>query len=90
MQVETDLPIVSGTPFLELGPGQNTPYVLSVSPWKQGKQTGVFILLHFCVKCTNHFLLVYSNAAVETLSFHVHITYVGFEHLVYACSSARF
>lgn len=63
MQVETDLPIVSGTPFLELGPGQNTPYVLSVSPWEQGKQTGVFILFYFCVKCTNHFLLVCSNAA---------------------------
>ncbi|XP_056883896.1 cilia- and flagella-associated protein 47-like [Takifugu flavidus] len=40
VKVETDLPIVSGTPFLELGPGQNTPYVLSVTPWKQGKQTG--------------------------------------------------
>lgn len=33
------------------------------------KRDRCFYPASFCVKCTNHFLLVYINAAMETLSF---------------------
>lgn len=43
-QVVTDLSVVSGIPFLEIKPGDNALYTLSVSPWKRGKQTGEFVI----------------------------------------------
>ncbi|XP_070786864.1 cilia- and flagella-associated protein 47-like [Enoplosus armatus] len=40
LKVVTDLSVVSGTPSLEIKPGQSGPYTLAVSPWNRGKQTG--------------------------------------------------
>ncbi|XP_062417325.1 cilia- and flagella-associated protein 47-like [Pungitius pungitius] len=39
-KVVTDLSAVSGSPSLEINPGHSAPYILAVSPWKRGKQTG--------------------------------------------------
>lgn len=92
MQVETDLPIVSGTQFLELGPGQNTSYNLSVTPWKQGKETGDFVsflwLFHSNVLTKLLFPIDYNNAVMifdvfwnslykyELCVFHLHTSCV--------------
>ncbi|KAF0046272.1 hypothetical protein F2P81_002801 [Scophthalmus maximus] len=40
LKVVTDISVVSGSPTLEIKPGQKTPYTLAVSPRTQGKQTG--------------------------------------------------
>ncbi|XP_028275748.1 cilia- and flagella-associated protein 47-like [Parambassis ranga] len=40
LEVVTDLSVVSGTPSLEIKPCRSAPYILAVSPWKRGKQTG--------------------------------------------------
>ncbi|XP_030010449.1 cilia- and flagella-associated protein 47-like [Sphaeramia orbicularis] len=40
LKLKTDLSIVSGHPYLEIKPGHSTPYILTVSPWKRGTQTG--------------------------------------------------
>lgn len=56
-QVVTDLSAVSGTPFLEIKPGHNAPYTLSVSPWKRGKQTGLFFFPRTTVLSVWHGML---------------------------------
>ncbi|XP_014853532.1 PREDICTED: cilia- and flagella-associated protein 47 [Poecilia mexicana] len=40
LRAVTDLPILSGSPSLEINPGQGSPYTLAVSPWKRGEYTG--------------------------------------------------
>ncbi|XP_023184954.1 cilia- and flagella-associated protein 47 [Xiphophorus maculatus] len=40
LRAVTDLPIVSGSPSLEISPEQGSPYTLAVSPWKRGEYTG--------------------------------------------------
>ncbi|XP_067349403.1 cilia and flagella-associated protein 47-like isoform X2 [Channa argus] len=40
LKVVTDLSIVSGSPFLEIKPGQTSPYILAVTPWQRGNQRG--------------------------------------------------
>lgn len=101
VQVHTDLPIVSGSPFLELDPG-HTPYVLSVTPWKQGKQTGLVspasYLSFFTDPVHNALMMlfdVFSNFHTFVLWVYCALPYVRFEHLlsyiyVYICSSVRF
>lgn len=43
VQMMTDLSVVSGSPSIEIQPGQKASFTLSVSPWKRGKLTGDFI-----------------------------------------------
>ncbi|PWA32191.1 hypothetical protein CCH79_00013415 [Gambusia affinis] len=40
LRAVTDLEILSGSPSLEISPGQRSPYTLAVFPWKRGEYTG--------------------------------------------------